>query len=269
MIPFEEIDDRLASLKLDRAWLVRESGRSPGSIRSALAPNASPKHRSDLLQKALSDVIEQEELRQRKGAELPDRVTLEVTPAEFEAFNLASLAEDQTLKQWCLTVLNKAATRAAVTAAGENTVAFPAAKDESAAALGFELEALGGIAAGTPIDSDAPHGLIRTSKQYPSDHYALLVFGKSMEPKIPDQSYIVVKQLPDGWKPKKGDIVVYNDAHGATLKVLAYRKAKGDEEGDNFGNVPMLKSMNPDFPDVQTLEDGKISAVFVELLPPP
>jgi len=32
------------------------------------------------------------------------------------------------------------------------------------------------------------------------------------------------------------------------------------------GNVPVLRSLNRDFPDVQTLEGGKIDAVFVEVV---
>lgn len=64
MIPFEEIDAALKALGKDRSWLVENSGRSPGAIRSALAPNASAQHRSELLQKALTDAIEREEARQ-------------------------------------------------------------------------------------------------------------------------------------------------------------------------------------------------------------
>lgn len=61
MIPFEEIDKRLDALGLDRKWLAESSGRKPDSIRVALAPNADPKNRTHLLQKALSDAIEREE----------------------------------------------------------------------------------------------------------------------------------------------------------------------------------------------------------------
>jgi len=61
MIPFEEIDERLKAVGKNRAWLAEVTGRSPGSIRAALAPNAVPKQRTTLLQKALSDAIEKEE----------------------------------------------------------------------------------------------------------------------------------------------------------------------------------------------------------------
>lgn len=67
MIPFDEIAARLAGIGKNRAWLVETSGRSPGAIRSSLAPNASSQHRSELLQKALSDAIEREEARQAEA----------------------------------------------------------------------------------------------------------------------------------------------------------------------------------------------------------
>lgn len=69
MIPFDEMDDRLRALGVDRAWLASKSGRSPHSIRAALAPNATPKNRSELLQRALSAAIEREEADQAMFAQ--------------------------------------------------------------------------------------------------------------------------------------------------------------------------------------------------------
>lgn len=61
MIPYDEIDNRLKAIGKNRAWLAERSGRSPGSLRAALAPNANPKNRTNLLQRALSETIEREE----------------------------------------------------------------------------------------------------------------------------------------------------------------------------------------------------------------
>lgn len=69
MIAFNEIDNRLAALGETRAWLAETTGRSPDSIRTALAPNAPASKRSSLLQTALSDAIEREE--QARGSALP------------------------------------------------------------------------------------------------------------------------------------------------------------------------------------------------------
>lgn len=111
MIPFEEIDARLSAIGKNRAWLAEITGRSAGSIRSALAPNAEDKHRSALLQKALSDAIEREEQQQSQPATptLPDRITLEVHPTTMDRWNAAAAAQNETTRQWAITELNRAA----------------------------------------------------------------------------------------------------------------------------------------------------------------
>lgn len=112
MIPFDEIDSRLHAIGKNRAWLAEVTGRSAGSIRSALAPKAEDKHRSSLLQKALSDAIEREE--QAAAAPpppplLPDRITLEVHPTTMERWNSAAASQGETTRQWAISELNRAA----------------------------------------------------------------------------------------------------------------------------------------------------------------
>jgi SOS-response transcriptional repressor LexA len=103
-------------------------------------------------------------------------------------------------------------------------------------------------------------------KAYPEDHYALVVFGHSMEPKIPDGATIIVRDFRSQGYPKKGTIVVYSDGSGSSLKEFGYRKATADEDADGMGNVPVLRSINKAYPEVKTLEGGRIDAVFVEVL---
>jgi transcriptional regulator with XRE-family HTH domain len=124
----------------------------------------------------------------------------------------------------------------------------------------------GSVAAGGKSSADVEEEDMPSSKNYPSTHYALRVLGQSMEPTIPDGSLIVVKAFKDQGFPKKGSIVVYNDGYGATLKLFDYRKAEEGDEHQRLGKIPVLKSINPDFPDVETLEGGRIDAVFVEIL---
>lgn len=282
MIPFDEIDKRLDALGKDRAWLAAESRRSPHSIRAALAPNAMPKSRAKLLQIALSEAIEREEANQRKGAVLPDRITLEVPPTDFEAFNAAALAKGLTLKRWAVAALNEAAAQAKVVAFGsrqdwqkgdgaarvadtDEEPSGPARIEERQNVPRNWIDGRGAIAAGQPIDA-VDWAPLPTEKQYPEDHYALTVSGDSMAPKIPDGSVIVVREWREQGFPKKGTIVVYSDGSGSTLKEFGYRKAREDEDANSFGMVPVLKSLNPAFPEVQTMEGGRLDAVFVEVL---
>ncbi len=111
MIPFDEIDLALKSLKRDRAWLAEVSGRSADSIRGALAPNAPAAKRSELLQKALSDAIEKERIKQESAkasqpANLPDRVTIDCLPEERRQWQKASGGD---LDSWIVETLNSAA----------------------------------------------------------------------------------------------------------------------------------------------------------------
>lgn len=128
------------------------------------------------------------------------------------------------------------------------------------------IDLAGGVAAGSPIATDAPREPIPVPRDFPDGHYALRVFGQSMEPKIPDGSIIIVKRLAEGTFPKKTSIVVYSDAYGHSLKELGYRTAREDEEANAFGKVAVLKSLNPRFPDVQTIDSGRLEAVWVETL---
>ena len=133
---------------------------------------------------------------------------------------------------------------------------------------GLWIDLRGGVAAGAPISSHIVEEPVRVKRTYPDDHYALRVFGQSMEPKIPDGSLIIVKHWPTTkGTPKKGTIVVYSDGTGSTLKEFGYRKAKPSEltEADAMGNIPVLRSLNKAYPEVQTLEDGKIHAILVEV----
>jgi hypothetical protein len=66
VIEFDDIDQALKDLGKNRAWLAEATGRSPESIRTALAPNAPKPKRSKLLQRVLSDAIEEERKKQEE-----------------------------------------------------------------------------------------------------------------------------------------------------------------------------------------------------------
>ncbi|MCW1915970.1 S24 family peptidase [Luteolibacter sp. GHJ8] len=136
----------------------------------------------------------------------------------------------------------------------------------STAAGGFTIMRRGSIAAGGRSSADVEETEIPVSKAYKADHYALRVSGRSMEPTIPDGSTIIVKAFKDQGFPRKGSIVVYNDGLGTTLKMFDYAPAQGDEEHARNGKIPVLRSINPEFPDVEPLEGGRIDAVLVEVV---
>lgn len=110
MIPFDEIDQRLAKLGRNRKWLVEVTGRSDHAIRSALAPKATKKSRSALLQKALTDAIEREEMDQLKKPELVKSITLEPSIEEYRLWSEAfKQSPYSTIEEWAIAALNGSA----------------------------------------------------------------------------------------------------------------------------------------------------------------
>jgi hypothetical protein len=105
MVRFEEIDSRLTAIGKNRAWLASVTPYSADYIRTVLAPNST--RRTERVMEILSAAIEKEEA--RSVPELPDRLTLEVTPAEYDAYSEAALSQRQTLKRWAIDELNRAA----------------------------------------------------------------------------------------------------------------------------------------------------------------
>lgn len=224
---------------------------------------------------------------------------------EFDDWNRAANASGLTVREWITDTLERAAREFKRTGllpgqkqshlphhkpdASDDVLAFPrsnkrltstVAEDEptsprksktaraAATATGMWLDLRGGVAAGAPISSHIVEEPVRVKRTYPDDHYALRVFGQSMEPKIPDGSLIIVKHWPlEKGTPRKGTIVVYSDGTGSTLKEFGYRKAKPSEltEADAMGNIPVLRSLNKAYPEIQTLEDGKIDAILIEV----
>ena len=107
MIPFDNIDHRLKKLGKDRMWLAEKSGRSHASIRTALAKSAVPKARSALLQKALSDAIEREEMEQAKKPELTKSIVLEPSIEEYRLWSEAfKKSPYSTIEEWAIAALN-------------------------------------------------------------------------------------------------------------------------------------------------------------------
>lgn len=117
------------------------------------------------------------------------------------------------------------------------------------------IEIAGNIAAGGLMEGDSIQEQMRVRKSYPKGAYALRVSGRSMEPAIHDGSVIVVNPWKSTDLPKLGELVVYYDGRGVTLKRLA-------KHGDEF----VMESLNPDYPDIHPIDGGAISAVFVEVL---
>jgi SOS-response transcriptional repressor LexA len=254
-----------------RFWLAEQLNTEKRTVDNWLSsPRGIPAHAQREIERMMAADRESERAEQPAP---PMSLVAEVDLERFDTYNRAALSEGMIIRDWMIKVLDQAARRdmdAGMNIDPLSIAKFPKAAEDQAEyrSKSYWIDLHGGVAAGAQITSQVVPEPIPVDKQYPSDHYALRVFGQSCEPKIPDGSTIVVKAMVNGGYPRIGTIVVYSDATGSALKEFGYRKANRGEEdmADRMGNIPVLRSVNPAFPDVQTLDGGKIDAVFVEVL---
>lgn len=275
MIPFDEIDRRLEALGKDRAWLAQASGRSASSIRSALAPGAHPKQRSELLQRALSDAIEREEERQSQKSGLSSPVIaglyeVRQTPEQAELTDLASRAVNATsLADFCLQAILHRANEIIrhrtdpVTGISLAPLPVPSSKETVDSIVAFPEIPLLHSAAGTPITADG-ETYAPTRKVGPG-RFAVQLHGDSMAPRYPDSSIVILRERDSLKKPvlKKGEIYLFTVGGENTLKVYQTRVATPDEieaglsyvsPRDGKTKVPVLRSLNPAYPEIVVKE---------------
>lgn len=119
----------------------------------------------------------------------------------------------------------------------------------------YMAECVGNVAAGGLMEGDTVPQRVSVSRALKAGEYVLRVSGPSMEPDIPDGALIIVRAVSPDTQLflLAGRVVVYDDGRGVTLKELV-------ETEDGYA----LRSFNPEFPDFSPLEDGRVSAVFVE-----
>ena len=131
----------------------------------------------------------------------------------------------------------------------------------AASFLDQPVPVIGNIAAGTLTPGDNIPYQIKTDYQLGKGEYVLQVEGKSMEPVIPDGSLVVMRKHTIPPIPKVGTIVEYNDERGVTLKKL------GRKKNPETGKMEyVLHPLNPDFGDIEPMDGGKISGIYVETL---
>lgn len=240
MIPFDEIDSRLDQLGLDRSWLAEKSGRSPSSIRSALAPNAHPKQRSELLQRALSDAIEREEAARRGRPAEPDENLIRVS------FSDEDFAEIEAAAGIVQTPIKDFITRAAIHQAradlAKSAAATPPAvvpREPEPAVAYFPVPLLR-AAAGFPILADAE--VIEHDRELGEGRFLLELRGDSMEPRFQDRQRVVLRDKATLRRPllKYGQLYCFIHDGAACFKQWAK-----DDDGRK-----VLRSLNPEHPDI-------------------
>ncbi|MBK1883638.1 S24 family peptidase [Luteolibacter pohnpeiensis] len=114
-------------------------------------------------------------------------------------------------------------------------------------------------AAGQPVSSDIDY--YSPTKDYGRGRFACTLHGDSMSPKFPDGSTVILRERESLSSPflKKGEIYLFVVNGEKTLKIYNTRLAKKAEieagisyisEIDGKSKVKILKSINPEFPEI-------------------
>lgn len=125
----------------------------------------------------------------------------------------------------------------------------------------YNLPIIGNIAAGGLQPGDTIPYYVKANRPLGKDEYVLRVEGKSMEPIITDGALVIMRKHTIPPIPKSGTIVEYYDERGVTLKKLAKRKNKETGKMEY-----VLHPLNSAFGDIEPMDGGKISGVYVETL---
>lgn len=133
---------------------------------------------------------------------------------------------------------------------------FPSSIDQS-----YNLAVIGNIAAGGLQPGDTIPYHIKATRPLGKGEYVLRVEGKSMEPVIQDGALVIMRRHTIPPIPKPGTIVQYDDDRGVTLKKLVRKK------NPETGKLEYtLHPLNPAYGDIEPMDGGKISGVYVETL---
>jgi len=243
MLNAEDVKTWLKEIGKDRAWLAEKtlvSKRTVDNWLSAGKPIVPQKR--ELIEKLMSG---------------EEEIEFELPP-DFEK-QLRAMADEakktiEDMVSYILQVTAQAHQKRKAEAARKQIVPM-------ANPLNYVVQVVGNTAAGNLAEGDTIPQDIRLYRELKKGEYLLRVNGHSMEPSIPDGSIVIMKKYTIPPIPKVGTIVEYNDERGVTLKTLAKRK---NPETGKMEYV--LHPLNPNFGDIEPMDGGRISAIFVETL---
>lgn len=254
-----DIKKWLKASRKSREWLAEQCGVNKRQVDNWLsAARPVPSKALLIIQRLMAE----------KTSPISPQVELDFTDEEWEVISAAMTATQQTFMEFINSAFRNALKEFADIALQN------AAKEKEAARKKFTLveaftepvleaqgQIIGNIAAGNLADGDTIPQDIRLYRELEKGEYLLRVNGHSMEPSIPDGSVVIMKKYTIPPIPKPGTIVQYHDERGVTLKKLVRRK------NPETGKMEYtLHPINPDFGDIEPMDGGKISGIYVETL---
>ena len=243
----EDVKKWLKVIGRDREWLANQCGVSKRQVDNWLSSSINIPAKAILVIQRLMN----------GEAESSPRIVIDFTDEEWDIICEAAKAHKETFLEF----VNTAIQNAAKEKEAARKKFTPVETLPAASFLDQPVPVIGNIAAGalTPGDNIPYH--IKTERPVGKWEYVLQVEGKSMEPVIPDGSLVVMRKYTIPPIPKVGTIVEYNDERGVTLKKL------GRKKNPETGKMEyVLHPLNSDFGDIEPMDGGKISGIYVETL---
>lgn len=242
----EDIKKWLKTVGRDRFWLAKQCGATKRTVDDWLSTGREMPAKAIL---AIQRLMNGE-------AESSPRIVIDFTDEEWDIICEAAKAHKETFLEFVNTAIQNAAKEKE--AARKK---FTPVETFTAPPLEAQGQIIGNIAAGNLADGDTIPQDIRLYRELEKGEYLLRVNGHSMEPSIPDGSVVIMKKYTIPPIPKPGTIVQYHDERGVTLKKLVRRK------NPETGKMEYtLHPINPAFGDIEPMDGGKISALYVETL---
>ena len=242
----EDIKKWLKTVGRDRFWLAKQCGATKRTVDDWLSTGREMPAKAIL---AIQRLMNGE-------AESSPRIVIDFTDEEWDIICEAAKAHKETFLEFVNTAIQNAAKEKEAARKKFTTV-----ETFTASPLEAQGRIIGNIAAGNLADGDTIPQDIRLYRELEKGEYLLRVNGHSMEPSIPDSSVVIMKKYTIPPIPKPGTIVQYHDERGVTLKKLVRRK--NPETGEMEYT---LHPINPDFGDIEPMDGGKISGIYVETL---
>lgn len=273
-----DIKKWLKTIRKDREWLAKQCGlNSKQSVDNWFATTGKiPKAKLLLIQKLMAETqappyeIEGKDNMGKLFITLNEE-SQEAVLAECRRLNITLSAYCSLVVEWCATtpegqsvidsIINGTPLPLVVMDLAPLVQSSATPHPEQSLSRDYAASIIGEIAAGSLFPEDTVPQTIRFSRPLGKGEYLLRVNGKSMEPVIPDGAVVIMRKHTIPPVPKVGTIVEYNDERGVTLKKLGRRK-----NPETVKLEYVLKPLNPEYKEIEPMDGGKISAVFVETL---
>lgn len=254
-----EVKNWLKSQKKHYSWLAEQCHVSEGAVKNWFSKGYIPTAKFLFIQRLMNEERERNPI---------SCITIDFTDEEWEAISKILASSKQTFIQFVNQALANAAQEYFQNAIKEKEASlkqFPPVKPLPAVPIinnqGYYLDVIGNIAAGGLQAGDTIPYHVKANRPLGKDEYVLRVEGKSMEPIIADGALVIMRKHTIPPVPKVGTIVEYYDERGVTLKKLARKKNPETGKMDY-----VLHPLNPKFGDIEPMDGGKISGVYVETL---